>query len=60
MGRKWDRILSRISIVKELFRFLWNERLWWMVPLVAVLLVFGGMIVLAQQSVLAPFIYTLF
>jgi len=44
----------------ELFRFLTKRKKYWLLPLVLVLLVIGGMLVLAQGSVLAPFIYTLF
>lgn len=54
------RFLSRLDISKSLFRFLWQERMWWMVPLVGVLLVMGALLLVAQQSALAPFIYTLF
>lgn len=57
---KRNRFLTRIGILKQLFHFLWKERMWWMIPLVAVLLVFGLLIAAAQQSVLAPFVYTLF
>ncbi len=44
----------------ELFRFLTKRKKYWLLPLVLVLLVIGGMLALAQGSVLAPFIYTLF
>ena len=44
----------------ELFRFFTKRKKYWLLPLVLVMLVIGGMLVLAQGSVLAPFIYTLF
>jgi len=53
-------LLSRLTIAGELLGFLWQARLWWMIPMVLVLLVLGGLIVLAQSSAIAPFIYTLF
>ena len=58
---KWTRRLaSRWAIVGELFRFLWQQRLWWMIPMVTVLLLLGALLLFAQTSPLAPFIYTLF
>ena len=54
------RLASRWAIAGELFRFLWQQRLWWMIPMIAVLLLFGALLFLAQTSPLAPFIYTLF
>lgn len=56
-ARRW---MNRWMIVGELFRFLWRERLWWMIPMVAVLLLFGALLLLAQSAPLAPFVYTLF
>jgi len=50
----------RFSIAGELLTFLWGNKRWWMVPMVAVLLVFGVLMALAQSSAIAPFIYTLF
>jgi hypothetical protein len=46
--------------MKELLAFLWKEKMWWMVPLVAILVLLGAVLFLAQGSALAPFIYTLF
>lgn len=55
-----DRTKMKFGIFGEFFEFLWKERLWWMIPMVLVLLVFGLLIVFAQSSPIAPFIYTLF
>jgi hypothetical protein len=41
-------------------QFLWERKLWWMMPMVAVLLLLGILIIFAQSSAIAPFIYTLF
>jgi hypothetical protein len=49
-----------LSTVGELFSFLWANKLWWMTPVVVVLLLFAGLLFLAQSSALAPFVYTLF
>jgi hypothetical protein len=52
--------LVRLGILGELFRFLWKRRLWWLIPLIVVLVLFVVLLVFAQGSALAPFIYTLF
>lgn len=55
-----DGVRNRFGIAGELMAFLWQRKLWWMIPMVFVLLVFGGLMVTAQSTVLGPFIYTLF
>lgn len=53
-------INARAKIIIELLRFLWERKLWWMIPIVVVLLLFGLLIFFTQSSAVAPFIYTLF
>lgn len=48
------------SIVRELVAFMRERKKLWLLPLVLLLLVVGTFLVLAQGSVLAPFIYTVF
>ena len=55
-----EKLSGRASIMGELVVFLWERKLWWMIPMVTVLVVFGTLMVLAQGSALSPFIYTLF
>ena len=55
-----EGVKNRAGIAGELMTFLWERKLWWLIPMVAVLLVFGGLMVTAQSSALGPFIYTLF
>jgi len=50
----------RVGIMGELLTFLWEQKLWWLMPMVFVLLVLGIFLVFAQSSAIAPFIYTLF
>jgi len=50
----------RWSLVRDLGRFLWKERLWWMVPMVLVLVLFGVLLYVAQSTAVTPFVYTLF
>ena len=48
------------SILAELWAFMRMRKKYWLAPIVLLLLVFGGLIILAQGSAVAPFIYTLF
>jgi hypothetical protein len=54
--------LSRhsVSFAAELWSFLRTRRKYWLVPLFIAMALLGGLIVLAQGSAIAPFIYTLF
>jgi hypothetical protein len=56
----FQRTRQKLGIVGELFEFLWARKLWWLVPMVVVLILFGVLLILTQGSALAPFIYTLF
>lgn len=49
-----------MAFIKELLRFLRARKKLWLAPIVLVMVILGGLLVLAQGSVLAPFIYTLF
>ncbi|HET6598275.1 MAG TPA: DUF5989 family protein [Anaerolineales bacterium] len=51
---------SNFGVVNELLAFLWKRKLWWLVPMVAVLLLFGLLLIFASASGVGPFIYTLF
>ncbi len=58
--RNWARDLrSRMGVLGELFAFLWKVKLWWLIPMVVVLLVFIVVFVLLPSTPLAPFIYSL-
>jgi hypothetical protein len=54
------KVARRFGVVRELFSFLWKEKLWWMIPMVVVLLLVGILILFAHASAVAPWIYTLF
>lgn len=49
----------RFGIAGELLSFPLSNKRWWIVPMITVLLVFGIIMILAQSSAIAPFIYTL-
>ena len=54
------RLAGRWRVVRELLGLLWEQRLLWMIPLVLVLLLLGALLIVGQQSAIAPFIYTIF
>jgi hypothetical protein len=49
-----------MGFVAEFWRFLRVRKKLWLLPIVVVMLVLGGVLILAQGSAIAPFIYTLF
>jgi hypothetical protein len=49
-----------MSIFAELWAFMRVRKKYWLAPILFMLLIFGGLIILAQGSAVAPFIYTLF
>jgi hypothetical protein len=49
-----------MDFVLQMWRFLGARRKFWLLPIIVVSVVLGGLLVLAQGSVVAPFIYTLF
>ena len=53
-------IQRRSRIIQELFQFLWEQKLWWMIPMVALLIFFAVLLIFASSTLLAPFVYTLF
>jgi hypothetical protein len=58
--RIFRRIWGTCSIVGELFQFLWSRKLWWLLPILLVLLMFGVLMLFAESTAIGPFIYTLF
>jgi hypothetical protein len=52
--------MARQSLAREFFGFIRQEKKWWMIPLVAILLLVGALMIFASGSPLAPFIYPLF
>jgi hypothetical protein len=51
---------SRLGTMGELLAFLWQRKLWWLIPLVVVILLAGVLLVFGQATGVGPFIYTLF
>ncbi len=51
---------NKLSIFSELLSFLWKAKLWWMIPMVSVMILISMLIIIGTSSTLGPFIYTLF
>ena len=49
-----------MSFLVELWAYMGARKKFWLLPLLLLLLVFGGLVVLAKGSAIAPFIYTIF
>jgi len=49
-----------MSFLRELWAFLRIRKKFWLLPILLLMTVFGGLIVLTQGSAVAPFIYTIF
>jgi hypothetical protein len=49
-----------MSFLKEFWSFLRARRKYWLVPLLIMMFLLGGLLILAQSSAIAPFIYTIF
>jgi len=49
-----------MEFLKELWRFMRVRRKFWLLPILIMMVVFGGVVVLTKGSAIAPFIYTLF
>jgi hypothetical protein len=52
--------MAKQHVLREFLTFLRQEKKYWLAPMVVVLILFGLLIVFAQGSAIAPFIYTLF
>ena len=51
---------KRPGILGELWLFLKESKKWWLVPILVILVAMSALLVFAQTSALAPFIYTIF
>ena len=52
--------MSRLAVLREFWDFLRQQKRYWLIPIVVVLALFGLLLIFAQTSAVAPFIYTLF
>jgi hypothetical protein len=51
---------ARLQIAGELFGFLWHRKMWWMMPIVFVMVFIGLLIGFGSATGVGPFVYTLF
>jgi drug/metabolite transporter superfamily protein YnfA len=59
--KTWLRSMgSNAGVLGEFFVFLWKRKKWWLFPMVAVLFLFGLLLVFASATGVGPLIYTLF
>jgi hypothetical protein len=58
--RSTNRKARPMTFLAEFWKFLKVRKKFWLLPMLLMLVLFGGLIVLAQGSAVAPFIYTLF
>lgn len=56
----WSSLKARLATVGELMGFLWAQKLWWMIPMVVILLLVAGLILFGSSTPLGPLIYSLF
>jgi Family of unknown function (DUF5989) len=52
--------MSRSGLIGEFWRYMKVRKKWWLAPIIIILTLLGGLFILSEGSVLAPFIYTLF
>ncbi len=58
--RNQSNFLTRLETLRELLRFLWKRKLWWLIPMIVVLTMFVLVLVSAQGSAIIHFLYPLF
>jgi len=49
-----------VDLIKDLWDFMRERKKFWLAPIIIVMLLLGGLLILAEGSAVAPFIYTLF
>ncbi|MGE5511345.1 MAG: DUF5989 family protein [Bacteroidota bacterium] len=49
-----------LALAKEFYAYFGARKKWWLLPIILVLVIFGGILILAQGSAVAPFIYAVF
>lgn len=60
MNKQEQRVVPQRGFLRELWAFMKTRKKWWLMPIILVLFLVGALLLFAQGSVLAPFIYTIF
>ena len=58
--RAFRNTVARLGTAGELLSFFWRRKMWWMTPLVVIILVLGVLVIFGQSSAISAFIYTIF
>jgi hypothetical protein len=51
---------AKLGVIGELFVFLWKNKRWWLIPVLVVLAIISFLFIFSQNSIIGPFIYSLF
>jgi len=57
---KMSNFKERVGILKEFFEFIMKQKIWWLAPIIILLLLFSLFIIFTESTALAPFIYAIF
>ena len=49
-----------MNFIIEIIKFVFVRKKFWLLPIIIILIIFGGLLILSQGTVFAPFIYTVF
>jgi hypothetical protein len=60
LGQSYRGDIRMSAFARELFAYAGARKKWWLLPTLLVLIGVGGLLILAQGSIIAPFIYTVF
>ena len=59
-SRASHRKNETLALIKEFFHFLRERKKYWLLPIVFIMILLGGLILLTSNPIIAPFIYTIF
>lgn len=52
--------MGKTGLLREFWSFMRVRKKWWLLPIIIVMVLVGSLLMLAQGSAIAPFIYTIF
>jgi hypothetical protein len=55
-----EKKVNKFRIADELLRYFMQDKWWWLTPMIVLLLGFSALVIFAQSSAIAPYIYALF
>ena len=60
MEKTRSAVRDNLATAQELLTFIWRSRIWWLTPVVILVLLMSFLVLFLESSAVAPFIYTLF